>query len=157
MKTPHTLIAVGLAGFAAVIVTAPAHAQENCLPISGGINVTVVDSDPLRVLGPVTGTLAGATQATVLSQEQQDDGTVRLEVTHDFVTDDRSLLTTEDVVIWTPVPGHEGVFRMQTIYTVVSGSGRFADAHGSFQNHGEVVAGEGLVTLSYGGEICGVN
>lgn len=155
MKTLQSLLAIGLTGtFAAM---APAQAQETCLPISGGINVTVVGSEPLRVLGPVTGTLAGATQATVLSQAQQGDGTIRLDVTHDFVTDDRSSLTTRDVVIWTPVSGHEGVFRMQTTYTIVSGTGRFAEAHGSFNNHGEVVAGEGLVTLSYGGEICGVN
>lgn len=152
MKIFHSLIAIGLV----TIITAPANAMETCLPISGGINVTVVDSDPLRVLGPVTGTLAGATQATVLSQTPQDDGTIKLDVTHDFVTDDRSSLTTKDVVIWTPVPGNDGVFRMQTTYTIVSGTGRFADAHGTFNNHGEVVAGEGLVTLSYGGEICGV-
>lgn len=154
MKLSHSLIAVGLV----TIIAAPAiaQAQDTCLPISGGINVTVVGGDPLRVLGPVTGTLAGATQATVLSQAQQDDGTIKLDVTHDFVTDDRSSLTTKDEVIWTPVPGHEGVFRMQTTYTIVSGTGRFAEAHGSFSNHGEVVAGKGLVTLTYGGEICGV-
>lgn len=152
MKISQSLIAVGLV----TIVTATAHAQDNCLPISGGINVTVVGTDPLRVLGPVTGTLAGSTQASVLSQTPQDDGTIKLDVTHDFVTDDRSSLTTKDVVIWTPVPGHEGVFRMQTTYTIVSGTGRFAEAHGSFANHGEVAADEGLVTLSYGGEICGV-
>lgn len=154
MKSSLFFAVIGLVGVAAV--TAPAQARDTCLPISGGINVSVVGSEPLRVLGPVTGTLAGATQATVLSQEQQEDGTLKLDVTHDFVTDDRSSLTTNDVVIWTPVSGHEGVFRMQTTYTVVSGTGRFAKAHGSFQNHGEVVAGKGLVTLSYGGEICGV-
>lgn len=152
MKISHSLIAFGLVA----ILAGSAQAQVTCLPISGGINVTVVGGDPLRVLGPVTGTLAGATQATVLGQTPQDDGTIKLDVTHDFVTDDRSSLTTKDVVIWTPVPGHEGVFRMQTTYTIVSGTGRFAEAHGSFTNHGEVVAGEGLVTLSYGGEICGV-
>lgn len=154
MKTSLSLIAAGLVGILAA--TAPAKARDTCLPISGGINVTVVGSEPLRVLGPVTGTLSGATQATVLSQEQREDGTLKLDVTHDFVTDDRSSLTTNDVVIWTPVPGQEGVFRMQTTYTIVSGTGRFTGAHGSFQNHGEVVAGKGLVTLSYGGEICGV-
>ncbi len=154
MKNFSRTIAIGLVGM--TVTAAPALAQKNCLPLSGGINVTVVSSEPLRVLGPVTGTLAGATQATVLSQEPQDDGTIRFGVTHDFVTDDRSSLTTNDVVTWTPVPGHEGVFRMQTTYTVVSGTGRFAEAHGSFQNHGEVVASKGLVTLTYFGEICGV-
>jgi len=107
-------------------------------------------------LGPVTGTLAGATQATVLSQEAQDDGTIALGVTHDFVLDDRSSIKTEDEVIWTPVPGQDGVFHVQTTYTIVGGTGRFADAHGSFNNHGEAATGEGLVSLTYYGEICGV-
>lgn len=138
------------------IFVGSAQAQDNCLPISGGINVTVVGSDPLRVLGPVTGTLAGATQATILSQNPQADGSIKFDVTHDFVTHDRSSIKTNDIVIWTPIPDSEDVYRMETTYTIVSGTGRFAQAHGTFRNHGEVVANEGLVTLSYSGKICGV-
>lgn len=136
---------------------ATANAEETrCIPLGGAISVTVVGSDPVRVLGPVTGALAGSTQATVRSQEQRRDGTIRLAVAHDFVTDDRSSLSTEDEVIWTPIPGRAGVYAMQTRYRVVRGTGRFATAKGEFQNQGEADTKSGLVTLTYFGAICGV-
>ncbi len=147
-----------LAAFVIIASSASsAHAQEDrCIPLGGAISVTVVSADPVRVLGAVTGTLAGVTQATVRSQEQRRDGTIRLAVTHDFVTDDRSALSTEDEVIWTPSPGRVGVFAMQTRYRVVRGTGRFAAAKGEFQNQGEADTNRGLVTLTYFGELCGV-
>lgn len=145
-----TLIAFSFIQFSSV------YAQESCLPISGGIDASVINGKPLAVLGNVTGTLSGSTYAEVLRQVKQKDGSVELDVTHDFVTHDHSTLKTEDNVVWKPIVGYEGVFHMKTTYRIVSGTGRFAEANGVFYNHGEVDASKGVVTLAYHGMICGV-
>jgi hypothetical protein len=150
-------LAAALSLIAIANTSASAQTQDGrCAPLGGLIAVTVVGGEPVRVLGTVTGALAGTTQATVRSQENRRDGTIRLAVTHDFVVEDRSSLTTEDEVIWTPIPDRAGVFAMQTRYRVVRGTGRFATARGEFQNQGEADTNRGLVTLTYFGEICGV-
>jgi len=66
----------------------------DCIPISGGINATVIGTKPVTVMGPVTGTLAGSTMAVVKSQKSVGNGVIELAVTHDFVTEDRSSIKT---------------------------------------------------------------
>ena len=45
---------------------------------------------------------------------------------------------------------------MRNRYRVTGGTGRFAEAKDLSENQGEVDTNRGLVTLSYGGRVCGV-
>ncbi|QBQ53437.1 hypothetical protein [Nitrosococcus wardiae] len=145
--------AVGFACLALGIAT-PGWAEETrCLSISGAIAGSIVG--PTSVLGTVTGSLQGATQATITKQEKGEDR-VDLELKHIFVTKSRDTLQTRDKALWIPIPGRTGVYHMSTQYKVTGGTGRFAEATGTFKNHGEADTHRGLVTLAYSGQICGV-
>jgi hypothetical protein len=138
---------------------APAPAGEDCVLIAGTIAATVTslpDAPALVVQGPVTGTLRGSVRAQILSQMPRPDGTVALELTHTFVTDEGFLIETRDTATLTPIPGQANVFQMATQYTVTRGTGRFANATGGFINHGETDLARGLLSLAYEGRICGV-
>lgn len=125
-----------------------------CMPVAGTIDATVVGGDPLNVLGNVTGDLAGATRAVVLGQTAGDDGLVKLDLAHDFVTFNRGSLRTTDSAVWTPVPGRDGVFHMSTTYTITGGSGAYEGATGQLVNDGIADTTTGLVTLRYVGDVC---
>jgi hypothetical protein len=134
-------------------------AGKNCITISGTISGTVTSApgaSQTTILGTVVGSLQGSVHATVTSLEPQPDGTVRLKLSHDFVTDEGFLLQTTDTAKLTPVPGLKNVFQQTTEYEIKAGTGRFAAAKGKFTNHGETDLGRGLLTLRYDGRICGV-
>jgi hypothetical protein len=126
----------------------------HCIQIGGTIAGNIVG--PTTVLGTVTGHfLQGVTQATITGKEESEDK-VRLDLKHAFVTESRDTLQTTDTAVWIPIPEKPGIYHMSTQYKVAGGTGRFAEAKGTFENHGEVDTSRGLVTLSYGGQICGV-
>lgn len=106
--------------------------------------------------GTVTGTLGGSVLAHVTSLTAQNDGSIELTLTHDFVTEEGALLRTEDTATLSPVQGKEGVFQQETQHTILEGTGRFANATGQLENHGEADLVKGLLTLRYSGTICGV-
>jgi hypothetical protein len=143
-----------------LVAADPADAQsakaKDCITIAGTISGTVTGSEPTTVQGTVTGTLAGSVHATITSLTPQSDGTIKLELTHDFVTDEGFLLSTQDRAKLIPVPGLANVFQQSTTYDIQSGTGRFANASGKFINHGETDLKRGLLTLRYEGQICGV-
>jgi len=149
----RTLLIAGVV-FAAAQPLPVIAAQNNCTAVSGTIAASVVGGDPVTVLGTVSGDLAGATRAIVTSQQNGAEGTVELGLAHDFATDDRSTLKTNDKAVWTPIAGSPGVFHMATKYEVVGGTGRFAGASGQMINQGIADTNTGLVTLSYSGKIC---
>jgi hypothetical protein len=136
---------------------APAPAAD-CIQIAGTISATQTSlpDQPLVVQGTVSGTLRGSVRAAIASQTPQNDGTVALVLAHQFVTEEGALIETQDTAVLTPVPKLDGVFQMATNYTVMRGTGRFANATGKFINHGETDLKRGLLSLSYEGEICGV-
>ncbi|HKO93619.1 MAG TPA: hypothetical protein VJU61_20840 [Polyangiaceae bacterium] len=132
---------------------------KGCVTIAGTISGTVA-SEPgaaqTLIVGTVVGSLEGAVQATVTSLKPQSDGTIKLELTHSFVTSEGALLKTEDTAKLIPVPGQPNVFQQTTEYKVTKGTGRFEGAKGTFTNHGETDLKRGLLTLRYEGKICGV-
>jgi hypothetical protein len=136
------------------IAVAGGAAFATCEQVAGSITATIVGGEPLNVLGTVSGDLEGATRAVVMGQEAGEDGRVALDLTHDFVTLDGSSLKTMDKAVWTPVPGHEGVFHMRTTYTITGGTGTYAAASGELVNEGVAETTTGLVTLRYGGQVC---
>jgi hypothetical protein len=125
-----------------------------CEQVAGSITAAIVGGEPLNVLGTVSGDLEGATRAIVLGQAAGEDGRITLDLTHDFVTLDGSSLKTQDNAVWTPVPGHEGVFHTRTTYTITGGTGTYAAASGQLVNDGVADTTTGLVTLRYGGQVC---
>lgn len=136
-----------------------AKAPKGCATISGTISGTVTSAPGASetiVQGTVIGSLRGSVQATVSSLEQQSDGSVRLKLSHNFVTDEGFLLQTEDTAKLIPVPGLKNVFQQSTEYKITGGTGRYAAARGTFTNHGEADLGRGLLTLRYDGRICGL-
>jgi hypothetical protein len=157
-RTALPLFALALTWTLAPHAHAQAPAPQDCIRIAGTISATVTSLPdmPLVVQGPVIGTLRGSVRAAILSQVPQPDGTVALGLTHTFVTDEGALIETQDSATLTPVPGRPNVFQMATQYTVARGTGRFANATGTFINHGETDLARGLLSLAYEGEICGV-
>jgi len=137
-----------------VVALVPHLARAECRPVAGTVDATIVGGEPTNVLGTVSGGLDGATRAVVTGQSQADDGTIRLDLAHDFVTRDRGSLRTSDSAVWTPIPGHDGVFHMATDYSIEGGTGTWAGATGSLRNEGIADTVTGLVTLRYEGEIC---
>jgi hypothetical protein len=134
-------------------------APKGCMTISGTISGTVTSAPGASetvVQGTVVGSLRGSVQATVSSLEQQPDGSLRLKLSHNFVTEEGFLLQTADTAKLTPVPGMKNVFQQSTEYKVTGGTGRYAAARGTFTNHGEADLGRGLLTLRYEGRICGL-
>ena len=140
--------------FAAAIAALPTAGFAGCQNVAGTIDASVVGGEPVNVLGNVTGDLAGATRAVLIGQSEGENGTVILDLAHDFVTFGRSSLKTSDKAVWTPVPGYAGVFHMSTEYRIEGGSGAFAGASGSLMNDGIADTNTGLVTLRYSGEVC---
>jgi hypothetical protein len=136
------------------IAVAGGAAFAACEHVAGSIAATIVGGEPLNVLGSVNGTLEGATRAVVLGQAADEDGRVTLDLTHDFVTLDGSSLKTTDSAVWTPVPGHEGLFHMRTAYKITGGTGTYGAASGQLANDGIADTTTGLVTLRYGGQVC---
>lgn len=106
------------------------------------------------MLGTIAGSLDGATRAVVTGQSQADDGTIRLNLAHDFVIRERGSLRTLDSAVWTPIPGHDGVFHMGTDYSIEGRTGNWAGTTGSLRNEGIADTVTGLVTLRDEGEIC---
>jgi hypothetical protein len=147
-----TLLRLVPATLAIAVAGEPAFAA--CQHVAGSIAATIVGGEPLNVLGSVSGTLEGATRAVVLSQAAGEDGRVTLNLTHDFVTLDGSSFKTMDKAVWTPVPGHEGVFHMRTAYTITGGTGTYEAVSGQLANDGIADTATGLVTLRYSGQIC---
>lgn len=147
------VIAISLLLAPLLPLAAQAQAQT-CRQVGGTIDATIVGGDPVNVLGSVKGDLAGATRAILTSRTEAEGGSVRLGLTHDFVTNDRNTLKTTDTAVWTPVPGRAGVFHMATQYEIVGGSGDYENASGSLQNEGIADTNSGLLTLRYSGEVC---
>jgi hypothetical protein len=146
--------AIGLILLAAGIRVA--RADGSCHEVSGSISASVVTNPHVSTglaLGTVTGNLAGATMAT-FTATPESNGNLNLVLHHNFVTDSRDSLTTTDTGTLVPVPGLPGVFRMSVNYTITGGTGRFANATGSLQNHGEADLNTGLLTLTYSGQVC---
>jgi hypothetical protein len=136
------------------IAVAGGAAFAACDQVAGSIAAKIVGGEPLNVLGTVSGALEGATRAIVLGQGAGEDGRMTLDLTHDFVTLDGSSLKTMDKAVWTPVPGHEGVFHMRTAYTITGGTGTYEAASGELVNDGVADTTTGLVTLRYAGQVC---
>lgn len=150
----HTKTISYLAATAAFFAGYAHTAEAGCTPVAGTIDATVVGGEPVNVLGNVSGDLAGATRAVVTGQAEGENGTVQLDLAHDFVTHARGSLKTTDKAVWTPVPGKSGVFHMATAYTIDGGTGAWAGAHGTLMNDGIADTNTGLVTLRYAGEVC---
>jgi hypothetical protein len=140
--------------FAICLAAAPQIALAECRTVAGTIDASVVGGDPVNVLGNVSGDLAGATRAVITSQGDGGEGKVTLGLAHDFVTHARGSLKTTDSAVWTPVPGHEGLFHMATEYPIQGGTGAFDGATGTLVNDGVADTNTGLVTLRYAGEVC---
>ena len=133
-----------------------AHAEGSCRQVSGSISANVVTNTNVSTglaLGTVTGGLAGATMAT-FTVSAGSGGNLNLVLHHNFVTDSRNALNTNDTGILVPVPGLSNIYRMSVSYTIAGGTGRFANATGTLQNHGEADLNTGLLTLTYSGQVC---
>lgn len=148
--------AIGVGSIQGRTDTGIAHAHAKCRAVSGSISANVVNNPAVSTglaLGTVTGNLAGATLAT-FTATPSSNGSLSLVLHHNFVTDARNSLATEDTGTLIPVPGLDNVFRMSVDYTITGGTGKFAHATGSLHNHGEADLNTGLLTLTYSGQVC---
>ncbi len=142
---------------ALMAVGGSADGGERCLNVAGAISAQILPDGFFAgtALGTVTGGLRGATTAK-FTAEPQEDGSIKLTLHHAFVTEAGDSLQTEDTGLLVPVPNAPGVFRMTVHYTITGGTGKFAGATGTLDNHGEaILAGplSGQLTLRYSGQI----
>jgi hypothetical protein len=134
---------------------------QTCTSVNGKIFERVspnnaVPNDPFgRVVGTVTGSLAGAETATLTSDPRQNPiGTINA-----FATD-RGLLIATGSAVFSPlgnVPGGPSVVGDALELTVTSGTGEFAGATGTIRATGvglSVSPGQGEFVLDYTGRIC---
>jgi len=156
----HSLLAssaVALLLIAQVTSAGTRRSSRSCISVGGVIAARLLETPSGQaVVGSVTGTLAGAVHGVPSPPEVEEDGSLRLGVTDHFVLEDGSVLQTQAEAHLVPVPGREGAFHQVASYEVVSGSGRFEDAHGTFTGHGEADLARGQVTVRYEGRLCGV-
>ncbi|HET9954794.1 MAG TPA: hypothetical protein VFQ61_09830 [Polyangiaceae bacterium] len=103
----------------------------------------------------MTGTLSGAVQGIVGAATQTSDG-LEIQVEDHLVTDEGCVLQTADVVKLVPVPGLDNAFHQSTRFDIVSGTGKFVRANGSFMSHGEADLVRGTIVSRYEGRICGI-
>jgi hypothetical protein len=143
-------------GFALLAVVVPLQGwaeTERCTQIGGVLAGNLIEL--MTFVGTVTGQLQGAAQANITKLEKNED-TFQLELKHIFITVDRNVLRTTDKAVWIPIPDKPGVYHMHTRHTIAGGTGKFAQAQGSFESDGEVDTNQDLVTLGYSGQLCGV-
>jgi hypothetical protein len=138
---------------ALVFAAAPAlEAQSGCISVSG----TIVGSftSNTTVAGTVSGGLAGSVSAVILDIQASGDGALHVQMQHTFTTSGGSELRTMDQAVLSPTAPPE--YRMDTLYTITGGTGKFANATGFLHNHGDVNLSTGAVSLRYNGVICGI-
>jgi hypothetical protein len=139
--------------------TPTARADATCRQVSGSISANAITNPNVSTglaLGNVTGGLAGATMAT-FTVSAGSGGSLNLLLHHNFVTRSRDSLNTSDTGVLIPVPGLANIYRMSVNYTITGGTGKFAGATGNLQNHGEADLQNGLLTLTYSGQVCSNN
>lgn len=157
MKTIHVLTFVASLVAASRSSEAAPHGAQRCKSIGGTISASLIASEGGQAaVGTVTGTLRGAVSGVVSAPEVQPDGSLLLNVDDHFVTEAGDVLETQAAVHLVPVPGREGAFHHAATYQVVSGTGAFARASGTFLGHGEADVVRGQVTVRYEGSLCGV-
>lgn len=129
--------------------------SQQCKSVSGSISANIVQNPNVSTglaLGTVTGDLQGSTMATFTTSER--DGNIDLTLHHNFASDARDTLSTSDTGVLIPVPGLTGIYRMSVHYEITGGAGKFANASGFLNNHGEAGLVNGLLTLTYSGMVC---
>ncbi|WP_148230408.1 hypothetical protein [Marinithermus hydrothermalis] len=87
-----------------------------------------------------------------MEQAPQDDGRVRIQLRHTFVTRDGSTLHTQDEGIGTPI--REGLMHVTERSVIVGGTGRFSNVRGTLEVHGSVDFERGETVFRYRGELC---
>jgi hypothetical protein len=158
MKTQRSLVCSILLTAAIAFGGSVEESSQGCRYVEGAISAQILPDGFFAgtALGTVTGGLRGATTAQ-FTADPQPDGSIVLALHHAFVNEAGDSLQTEDAGLLVPVPNSPGVFRMTVQYTITGGTGRFADATGTLDNHGEaILAGplNGQLTLRYSGQIC---
>lgn len=149
----HLNLASNLATVVALLILAqPAQAQAGCENVSG--TITAHFTGPTTIEGTVTGGLEGAVSAVILDIRPSGQGALHVQLQHTFVTVDGDELFTMDQAVLSPVA--PPLYRMNTRYTIVGGTGAFEMATGFLLNHGEVDLESGSVSLSYHGRICDI-
>lgn len=129
---------------------------KSCISIGGTISAAMVGpAGSQAIVGSLTGTLSGAVQGIIGAATQTGDG-LEVQVEDHIVTDEGFVLQTADVVKLVPVPGLDNVFHQSTRFEVISGTGKFARANGSFTSHGEADLARGTIVSRYEGRICGM-
>lgn len=151
MRTSKSLRAVSLLSLAALgLRPDAATGAQGCQNVAGTISAAF--TSPTTVAGSVTGGLAGTVSATIVDISPAGDGALHLSLTHVFTGAGGDQLFTEDVAVLGPVS--PPIYRMDTVYTIVGGTGTFAGASGKLHNHGEVDLSAGTVSLRYHGRVC---
>jgi hypothetical protein len=132
------------------------HAQKkDCRPVGGMLLTNLGAVDQNTTMGPVTGDLAGAVAATIVTFQPQNNGTVILfAVQHHWVTNAGDTLSFSQATVLTKevAPNVYGVADYTAHLT--GGTGRFAGAKGDLKFIGEVDLNTGSLVLRYSGNIC---
>lgn len=104
-------------------------------------------------IGVMTGTIDGTGYSEVLEASEAGEGRFRASVMHYFLDRDGSVIHTRDVCNILPDPGGDADLKhMESEYTVVWATGRFAGYEGSFRSRGWIRSGGEVPDgNSYGG------
>ncbi len=140
---------------------------SDCQPVHGKIQWTVIPApnEPFgRVLGSVTGLLAGPSTDSIQSVSVGPGGVTTTVDFPIFMTGKNDLLFGESHATFIPLPGPVGFVSDSQTITITGGTGKFSGATGVINADGvghnlfgpEAGPGSTFFTLDYDGAVCGV-
>ena len=98
--------------------------------------------------------LLGSVVTGLEASGSKGQGAQHITLVHTF-TSPQGSFTTSDRAVCAPAGTDANVCRVNDVLTVVSGTGLFADAGGSFRNHGVIDLNTMSLTISIRGRLCG--
>jgi len=141
-------------------VQSQARSQSDCQNVSGHIFGQIIGPNALcggalTEIGTFTdesGQTLGSFVACVIGLEQSGNGAQKLQLTHTFMLDEGSTLTTSDSVVLSPV--NPPLFVVNNRADITGGTEDLQDAHGFLRTHGTADLSTGVLTLRYHGRVC---
>ncbi|MEP7285684.1 MAG: hypothetical protein ABI947_07950 [Chloroflexota bacterium] len=131
-------------------VHARSSAEGSCTQVGGTFLINFVDQT--TAIAALTGDLQGAVRGVIVKSAAGDKGVLNLSLEHAITTSSGDSIRTADQAVLTPV--QDKTYFMSQTQTIMSGTGRFANATGTIKEFGAVDMATGQGVLRYSGQIC---
>lgn len=144
---------------AALMLALPAFSQDKtstrqCGSVGGTMSTNLAVVGKNTTLGTATGDLKGAVTATILSVNQNSDGTVSFTVQHHLVTEAGDTITfAHATAVTMPLSATRFAVLDYPVH-INGGTGKFTNASADLNGMGEVDLASGQTVFRYSGKLC---